>query len=139
MMRRSEQSFGIIPLQKRDDWWALIICQRGAWGFPKGHPLKGESARKAAERELTEETGLKVDSYLPITQLDETYTYQSESIEIEKRVEYFPALVSGRLELQIDEVENAIWLPMNLVRNALHYPTARRIWDAVAKELISSK
>lgn len=137
-MRRKEQSFGIIPLQKGAKWWALIICQRGAWGFPKGHPLKGERARRAAERELTEETGLKVKSYLPSAQLCETYIYQSESIEVEKRVEYFPALVSGRLELQIDEVENGIWLPIEQVRDALHYPSACRIWDAVAHRLIDS-
>lgn len=139
MSEQLEQSFGIIPLQQRDlQWSALLICQRGCWGFPKGHPLEGELARQTAERELNEETGLLVSQFLPSVSLCEIYTYKRGGEEVKKCVEYFPALVDGTLVLQIDEVENGNWHPVNQVRDRLNFDSARRIWDRVVEQHFSS-
>ena len=62
-----DNSFGIVPLTYRQNFWEVFLVQHlnGAhWGFPKGRAEKGESLKQTAERELFEETGMKVIRYL---------------------------------------------------------------------------
>lgn len=52
--------------------------------FQKG-VLKGESPKQAAERELLEETGMKVIRYLEHPYLVETYQFTRGGVLIDKR------------------------------------------------------
>ena len=74
-----EYSYGIIPLKYNDslNGWEVLLVQHqgGYWAFPKGHANSGESHKETAERELQEETGLKVESYLLDEILKENYTF----------------------------------------------------------------
>ena len=64
----NDASFGVIPFKKiKGVWHVFLICHHdGHWGFPKGHPEGEETSIQAAERELFEETGLKISKLVLI-------------------------------------------------------------------------
>ena len=107
-----ERSFGVIPLQVLDGCYHVLMVQhqKGHWGFPKGHQEKEEKPRETARRELLEETGLKVRSWLSPHQFKESYQFEREGKTVYKEVLYFPALVYGQLNLQQEELKEAAWL-----------------------------
>ncbi len=130
---REDRSIGIVPLQYHmGQWQTLLILQRCTWSFPKGHAFAGESMRQTAERELLEETGLRVIEYFSQVPFNERYTFTSqEGIEVKKRVDFFPALVGGKLLLQAAEVHDARWVRIEDAERELSYQSTRRIWIEV--------
>jgi 8-oxo-dGTP pyrophosphatase MutT (NUDIX family) len=71
-----DQSFGIIPLRKKENDWDVFIIKHkaGHLGFPKGHLInEHEKPKEAAERELQEETGLVVKSYYALEPIQVNY------------------------------------------------------------------
>lgn len=76
----------------------------------KGHPepTDGGDDRKTAERELEEETGLKVTEYLLDEQhFDLQYQYENRTAIVKKTVRFFVALVGekGKTEMVVDSRE----------------------------------
>jgi diadenosine hexaphosphate hydrolase (ATP-forming) len=61
-MKETESAGGIILNAKREI--ALVKNGPSFWGFPKGHVDPGEDALSAARREITEETGLILVTFL---------------------------------------------------------------------------
>ncbi len=118
-----ESSFGIIPLQKQEEvWTVLLILHRGGrhWAFPKGRSNIGETPLESAKRELQEETGLEVEKLLQETPLVEQYEFRRKGQTIVKTVQYFPALVKGEVRLQPEEIQDAKWV---LLKEAAHHLT----------------
>lgn len=111
-MLKHEYSFGIIPLRQKEGKWEMLLIQHqaGHWAFPKGHPEKGESSHASAERELFEETGLRVQRYLMQEGLKEHYFFMFNRQRISKTVEYFVAIVSGEVQIQEDEIKDFKWV-----------------------------
>lgn len=139
MRRRCDKSCGIVPLQKRGGKWTiLLISQGGTWSFPKGHAEPGESPKQTAERELREETNLSVARYLSHNPLEESYTFVENQILIEKSVLYFPALVEGDLQLQLEEISQGRWLPLELAGARLTHFTTRQIWQGVRELAVAN-
>ncbi|MCE2983766.1 MAG: NUDIX domain-containing protein [Parachlamydia sp.] len=91
----NEYSCGIVPLRLSKKGPALLLVQHqaGQWAFSKGHPEKGESPKHAAKRELFEETGLRVHTYLSEEPLSEHYFFTFNHQKIFKKVDYFLAVV----------------------------------------------
>ncbi len=103
-----EKAFGIIPLHKQGtfEWRVLLVHhQKGHWGFPKGHGKRGEKPHVSAERELLEETGLKVVHFLPHPEIKEHYKIDAE----EKEITYFLAEAEGHVLPQLAEIQEAEW------------------------------
>jgi len=133
-----EQSFGIIPLVRREAQWHVLLIQHAHakyWGFPKGHAEPGETPHATAERELKEETNLTVVKYLSHEPLLEEYTFTHKHQLIEKKVFYFPAEVSGKLTLQAHEVQDAKWVKFSEALHHVTHPEAKAIVEQVAKIL----
>lgn len=108
-----EYSFGIIPLlrQAHHDWKTLLIKHRkGHWGFPKGHPDAHESQEQTAQRELEEETGLRVKHILFAKPLRERYQFQHQGKFVQKEVVYYIAEVAGQVSLQTEEISDFRWV-----------------------------
>lgn len=107
-------SFGVIPVNYRDQIPYLLLIQHhsGFWGFPKGHKENDETDLAAATRELFEETGLKIDRLLHDEPFVETYKFKFKGQLIDKQVYYFLAEVNGSLNLQLEEVKDARWVPV---------------------------
>ena len=62
----------------------LLIYRKKRWDFPKGKKDKGESIRTCAEREVSEETGVKVKIEQEIEAVWHTYI-QNKKYIFEKR------------------------------------------------------
>lgn len=109
-----DYSFGIIPLRNVDGQWQSFIVQQtnSYWSFPKGHAEGDESAQQTAERELFEETGLKVTHYYSVEPL--LVMYRSHAALIyQKEVTLFCALVDGVVTLCPIEVIQGHWVDVD--------------------------
>lgn len=125
-----EESFGILPLIKEKGRWMIFLIKSrnsGYWGFPKGKPNPGETPKESAIRELKEETGLDVERFLTDEPLTESYEYSFKGKQIKKTVYYFPALVSGSIRLQAEEVRAGKWLLLDQAVSELTYEETQRL------------
>jgi bis(5'-nucleosidyl)-tetraphosphatase len=141
-----EHSYGIIPLHKRKGVWHVLLIQHGSagyWGFPKGHAEAKEDSKEAAIRELHEETGLNIRRFLSDEILEENYFFFFEGKRINKTVSFYVAEVSGKVELQSEEVRDSKWIPLTTAVNHLTYPTdqaiCRRVLNLLTTETIPKK
>jgi 8-oxo-dGTP pyrophosphatase MutT (NUDIX family) len=107
-------SYGIIPLRYLNQQWEVLLIQHqaGHWSFPKGHPEVKEEPKQTAVRELEEETGLKIVRFFSSEPLSETYYFMHQGQRICKTVAYFLAEVEGEVHLQLDEVAESRWVPI---------------------------
>lgn len=82
-----EASFGVIPLRKKGNSWEVLLVQliAGHWSFPKGRAESEEKPLQVAERELFEETGLKVKKILHETPLVESYFFYRKNSASKKQ------------------------------------------------------
>lgn len=125
----NEESFGIIPLKRIDEGWSVFLIQhRGArhWGFPKGKGEVGETPLESAARELTEETGLQVDKILQDEPFIEEYIYTRHGKKIHKKVLYFPAVVSGHIYLQENEIQDGKWVILSEAEKYLTFAESKK-------------
>ena len=125
-----EESFGIIPLRHTgDEWTVFIILHKHGnhWGFPKGKGDHGEHPLESAKRELKEETGLTVEKLLQEEPISEEYTFYRHSKKVQKNVHYFPAIVSGALLLQPEEIRDGKWLPFQEAQEQLTFEEAKKV------------
>ena len=120
MTRRKEISFGIIPIKEGKT--LLVKHRKGHWAFPKGHAEEGEKPEESACRELFEETGLKVTALLGPS-FEESYCYA----DVDKRVTYFLAEVSGEINIQPEEIEEVRWLTLGEAHALATFPECRRL------------
>lgn len=127
---KQEQSYGVVPLRRSNTFWEVLLVQHASakyWGFPKGHLEKGESPQQTAERELREETGLTIQRLLSESPYQEHYFFRKEQQLISKAVAYFPAEVTGELQLQYKEISAAQWVPIEEACASLTYETDRAV------------
>jgi 8-oxo-dGTP pyrophosphatase MutT (NUDIX family) len=99
---------------------AVVRVRDKILALPKGHPEPGESAQEAAQREVREETGLEAT---PVEKLgDVRYWYARDGERVLKVVSFFLFRYrSGRLEDHDDEVEEALWIPLEEAPERLAY------------------
>jgi 8-oxo-dGTP pyrophosphatase MutT (NUDIX family) len=139
MKQRQEESFGIIPLSKKEGQWHVFLIQHRAgryWGFPKGHAEPNETPLQAALRELKEETSLECITLMRETPLEEQYYFQVEGKRIFKRVAYFVAEVSGEVVLQKEEINDGIWVPFPEAIDKVTHLEGKSILTEVRKMLL---
>ncbi len=105
-----EHSAGGIVLT--DDGRLVILRTRNlkdepVFALPKGHLHPGETARQAARREVTEETGYLVD-HVTGPARTVSYWFVRDGIRVRKRVDFFRFVVVGGdptdHDFEIDEV-----------------------------------
>jgi 8-oxo-dGTP pyrophosphatase MutT (NUDIX family) len=129
-MKIEEKSYGIIPLRQESEvWQVLLILHQGGrhWAFPKGHGDPGETALDSARRELKEETGLDIQELLQESPLVERYQFHRKHEVVVKTVQYFPALVSGELKLQAEEIRDAKWVPLKEAASHLTFKESKEM------------
>lgn len=137
----NDYSFGIVPIKVCPDekFEVLMIKHAGGhWGFPKGHPEKGECPLETAIRELCEETSLLIDrSLLSKQELTEQYTFKSGDDVILKTVKYFIAKVKNPHEMKLDrrEVVEGKWVDVNEAPMYLTFEEAKRVCRETAQIL----
>lgn len=134
---KQEHSYGVIPLRQKEGRWQVLLIQHhaGHWAFPKGHADRGETPRQAAERELAEETGLKIKVYLAEEPLSESYWFTVKQQKIHKTVDYFIAVVEGRVVIQEAEIQASRWLDVEEAAAVLTFPQAKKLCGQVQQLL----
>lgn len=133
-----EESFGIVPFSHEGGVWkVLLILHKGGnhWGFPKGKANPGETSLESATRELKEETGLIVEKVLLDYPLVEQYQFHRKKKIVVKGVYYFPALVTGALILQEEEIRDAKWMLLSEVPEQLSFREARHVFQECMRSL----
>ena len=93
----------------------VVICGRDAddvWGLPKGTLDEGESLQEAAVREVSEETGLKVEIVKKIGVVE--YWFSADGVRYHKWVHhYLMRSTGGRTADHDAEHDRVAWMPVD--------------------------
>ena len=111
---------------------ALIRHVHGRFfSFPKGHVEKGESEKMTAEREVFEETALKINI---TSDFRETVSY-NPSYKVQKEVVYFLAETEQtHLVARPGEIEKVKWVSVDDALNVLTHENDKRVFkEALAR------
>ena len=130
---KQEKCYGIIPLRLNAREWQVLLIrhQAGHWSFPKGHANPEESLQQTAERELFEETGLKVQNYLLSRPIQENYQFTFQGESIYKTVNYFLALVQGEVILQKEEIQESRWLTFSEAHDYMTFKEGKELCQEI--------
>ena len=127
-----EKSCGAVIFRKAEDWNVLLIRHtKGRHiSFPKGHVEPGETESQTAEREIWEETGLRV-------RVDRRFRAENRyniRPDTQKLVVIFAAVTDqAAIVPQPEEIAEAFWLPVEQAAAQLTYERDRKIMrDAYA-------
>ena len=101
---------------------------RGVWCLPKGIIEANESAEEAAEREVTEETGLKGKIVKRIGEVSYWYWSKEEQTRFFKTVQfYLMDYLGGDTADHDSEVEEAKWFPVDEALQIMTFKSEREI------------
>ena len=121
-----EKSCGAVIFRKDGGWQVLLIRHtKGRHvSFPKGHMEPGEMESQTAEREVQEETGLRI-------RVDKRFRAENRyniRPDTQKLVVIFAAVTEqAEITPQPEEIAEAFWLPVDEAENRLTYERDRRI------------
>ena len=136
-----EKSCGVIVFRKnqgnRD--FLLLHYPGGHWDFPKGHVEKVDSSEQAtALRELAEETGIKVVTFVEGYREPMYYEFNRGVRERVKKVVVYFLAETAEMEVSISfEHKNFEWLPYDAALERLTYENARDLLRKALKHLNS--
>ncbi len=118
-------------VQKGDE--SLMIYRLEKWDFPKGKLEKNESFKKAAVREVEEETGVKVELGDKICTTWHTYTFRKKRILKCTKWYEMECLDDKKMKPQKGEsIEKVEWFTEENAKSALDdtYKSIRFVWDS---------
>ncbi|MEM6813695.1 MAG: NUDIX hydrolase [Bacteroidota bacterium] len=119
----------------------LLIYRRKVWDFPKGKLDKGETLRQCAEREVLEETGVKVKIDKKIDAV--WHTYIDGRKYILKKTHWYAMHCQNDEKMapqKIEGIKKVKWMNIEEVREALHisYKSIRYVMQEYTKMLKES-
>jgi 8-oxo-dGTP pyrophosphatase MutT (NUDIX family) len=117
---------------------AVVRVRDAILALPKGHPDGHESAAAAARREVREETG--VDAELVEKLGDIRYWYAREGERVMKIVAFFLfRYSSGDVADHDQEVEEALWIPLDEAPERLAYEGERQMAESALSRLAEGR
>ena len=133
---RHEKSCGAVVFSRIDGAWRVLLIRHEHGrhiSFPKGHVEPGESERQTAEREIFEETGVRVN-------VDTRFRAENRYMarpDVEKLVVFFIAVAQEQTPVaQEGEVAVAEWVDAEEAASRLTYEQDRRILRRAQKYLL---
>jgi ADP-ribose pyrophosphatase YjhB (NUDIX family) len=122
-------SAGGVVLREGAEGTEVVICGRdsdGVWGLPKGTPDEGESLEEAAVREVTEETGLKVEIVKKVGVVE--YWFARNGVRYHKWVHHYLMRSTGGNTADHDaEYDQVKWLPVEEAVRTLTFDNDRNM------------
>lgn len=136
---RHEKSCGAVVFSQFDGAWHVLLIRHEHGrhiSFPKGHVEAGESERQTAEREILEETGVRVS-------VDTGFRAENRYMarpDVEKLVVFFIAVAEEQTPIaQEGEVAVAEWVEAGEAVSRLTYEQDRRILRRAQKYLLKER
>lgn len=126
---KQEKSCGAVVwfAQNKERLYLIEQMRGGHFAMPKGHVEPGESEAETAEREIWEETGLRVRADTGFRRTDSYSPYPG----CRKEVVYFVARADTKATtVQPEEVRAIVWLPVREALKRLTYESDREILRA---------
>ena len=117
-------SSGGVVIRRSPQGVEVLICSQmktpPLWGLPKGTPKPGENLEETARREVTEETGLKVEIKKTIGSI--RYWFVKGGVKYHKTVHFFlMAPTGGAIEDHDPEYDVVQWFPASQALRTLTY------------------
>jgi bis(5'-nucleosidyl)-tetraphosphatase len=136
-----EKSAGAVVFysdRPKGSWRFLVLhYPAGHWDFPKGAVEKGETEEQAATREILEETGLQITSFVPGYRREIEYHYRRADGLSHKRVIFFLA-ESPNTEVKISYEHSGFeWLSLEQALKKLTFENARKVLKDANSMLVS--
>lgn len=110
--------------------YLLIKNDSGHIGFPKGHVEYGETEAETAEREVFEETGLKIKVY---TDTRQEYTYKNKDAIVKNCVYFCNEFENQTIKLQHEEISQSWLVDYDKAMMLLNYPQDKIILEKADK------
>lgn len=132
-----EESAGIIVFNQKTKKFLVLEYNASHFDFPKGHLEKNETPKKAALRELKEETGIKENqiSFVKGFKEEINYSFKRKKEIVTKKVTFFLAKTS-RENIKISfEHKNFFWLPYQKAYKKLTYSNVKELLKKASKVL----
>ena len=126
IFRRTRADAASVEAPRADVWNVLLIRHNKGRhvSFPKGHVEPGETESQTAEREILEETGLRV-------RVDRRFRAENRyniRPDTQKLVVIFAAVTDqAEITPQPEEIAEALWVPIDEADQRLTYERDRRI------------
>ncbi len=122
-------SAGGVVVRRGQAGLEVVICGRdadGVWGLPKGTPDEGESLEEAAVREVSEETGLKIEIVNKIGVSE--YWFARNDVRYHKWVHHYLMRATGGSTADHDrEYDHVEWLPIEEAIRTLTFDNDKAI------------
>ncbi len=108
-------------------FFLVLHYPAGHWDFPKGAVEKGETEEQAARREIFEETGIRVESFIPNFRKEIEYQYRRQNNLAHKRVIFFLAQTSESKVRISFEHSGYDWLTYDQLQRRLTFENAKNV------------
>lgn len=118
-------SAGGVVIRSAGRGYEIVLCGRrstGIWALPKGTPEIGESREQTAVREVTEETGLRVEIRAYIDSIQYRFVRQGDGAQCYKTVLYYLMKpIGGDISLHDHEFDAVRWFPVDDALRIMSY------------------
>ncbi len=127
-----EKTCGSIIFTRQDGIkkYLLIKNDSGHIGFPKGHVELGETEEETAQREVFEETGVKITAH---TKTRQEYTYKNSEGIIKNCIYFCNEFFDDEIKIQQSEISQSWLVPFNEAMQLLNYPQDKVILEKADK------
>ena len=124
---KEEISAGIILFNKVNGKFLLLNYPSKHWDFVKGKMEKGETPRKTAIRETSEETGISDIDFLDGFEEEIEYYFYADNQEIHKKVIFFLGKTKTTDVILSHEHIDYIWLEFDSALEKTTYENAKNL------------
>lgn len=127
---------GIVIVRSNSHEQEVLLVFRGRqgdWSFPKGHCEQRESFEKTAEREIQEETGLKIRF---LQQLPDLLYKNSKGEDVVLRM-YLGMPQDKSLKERAEKPDDRVeWIPLSRVESILSYQNLKEYFSSIKPMLV---
>jgi 8-oxo-dGTP diphosphatase len=103
---------GVKGIVRKNDLILVLVKQNGTLDLPGGRVENGETVKSALQREINEETGLKVKIYDPV----EKWSFYKTPDQLIRGITFECAYLDGKVKL-CGEHRRYFWAAMNSIKS----------------------